>query len=64
MDDLYKILWNLIENPTAPRFYRELRDHYYRLNKTHEVLAIDYLIEQRFGKKDASTDDSLTGSKP
>ncbi len=48
--DIYKIMISLLDNPFAPKFYRELRDYYAKTGKINESLAFDHLIEQKFGK--------------
>lgn len=61
--ELYKILANLVQNPLAPRFYRELRDYYLRVGKANEAAAFDQLIEHKFGKKHDSVDNSPANSE-
>jgi hypothetical protein len=56
--DVFKILAELFEKPNAPKFYRELRNHYLAQGLTNEALALDYLLEIKFQKKDDKSSDS------
>lgn len=56
--ELYQILVAILEKPSVPKFYRELRTHYENNGQLHEASAISHLIEKRFEKKDGSTVDS------
>jgi hypothetical protein len=53
--DIYQILIHLLEKPNAPKFYRELRDHYVAQGMIHESEAINQLLQQKFEKQDAQT---------
>lgn len=62
--NLYKVLFNLVGNPLVPRFYRELRDYYIRMDKPNEAAAFDHLLEQKFGKKDIDQNDKNVYNQP
>jgi hypothetical protein len=61
--DLYQILAAILDKPSVPKFYRELRNHYQSKGMMHESSAISHLIEHRFEKKDVITVDSPHGSQ-
>lgn len=53
--EIYQILLAILDKPDAPKFYRELRNHYQTNGMQHEASAISYLIEKKFDKKDDNT---------
>lgn len=61
--NLYEVLFNLVESPLVPLFYRELRDYYMQTDKPNEAAAFDHLLEHKFGKKDDSIDNSSDDSE-
>lgn len=56
--EIYEILLAMLDKPDAPKFYRKLRDHYQNIGRPHEVSALNYLIEKKFEKKDATPVDN------
>lgn len=48
--EVYKLLAELIKNPSAPRFYRKLEELYKKMNMKNESDAFRNLIETRFNK--------------
>lgn len=54
--EAYKILLAILGKPDAPKFYRNLRDHYKNNGFINESAALDHLIEKKFGKKDVNND--------
>lgn len=51
--DIQKVFLNMLQYPNSPKTYRELRDLYNKLGRSHEAKAFDYLIEVKFnGSRD------------
>ncbi len=48
--DIFQTIINLIDKPDAPKFYRQLQEHYQSKGRIHEAEAIGYLIEKKFRK--------------
>jgi len=48
--EVYEILFELIKNPDAPKFYRDLHNFYSKLGLTNESEAFLHLLEIRFKK--------------
>ena len=61
--ELYQILINLVKHPSAPRFYRELRDYYLKSGMFNEAAAFDRLLEHKFGEKNDPINDSFASEK-
>lgn len=55
--DIGYILANLVKNPFAPRFYRQLKEYFLSISKKNEAEAVDFLLKTRFGE-DVTFDDS------
>ena len=53
--EIYKILLAILDKPDVPKFYRKLRDHYQNNGFLQESSALNYLIENKFDKKDVSS---------
>jgi len=54
---IYEILIEILEKPNVSKFYRNLRDQYKKEEMPLESSAIDWLIQQKFRKKDDITSD-------
>lgn len=50
--DVFQILLNILDKPSAPKFYRELYNYYKSKNMQNETEAIRYLIENKFNKNE------------
>lgn len=55
MNELQKIIINIIKNPNIPKSYRELSSYFKSKNKKIETEAINYLLEIKFNEKDSDT---------
>jgi hypothetical protein len=48
--EVYEILYELIKNPEAPKFYRDLQNFYEKLGLKNESEAFLKLLEIKFKK--------------
>ena len=49
--DIANIFSSILDKPDVPKFYRELQSYYQKNNLHNESLAIGFLLENKFGKK-------------
>lgn len=56
----YEIFLSILEKPNVPRYYRDLLSFYRNSNMPEEAAAIDFLIENKFGKKNDEVIDDHT----
>lgn len=55
MQELQKIIINIIKNPHIPKFYRDLSIYFdSQYNKKVEIDALKYLLETKFNENDSN----------
>ena len=52
---IYELLVEIVKNPDAPKFYRQLYEHYKSKGMDNESQAVLYLIETKFKKNDSNS---------
>lgn len=52
---IFEIIFNIINNPNAPRFYRDLKSLLKSQNREKEADAIEVLLSKKFKKNDINT---------
>lgn len=48
--ELYKIFIEMLQYPNSPKVYRNMRDFYDKVGKSHEAKAFSYLLEMKFNE--------------
>jgi len=56
--NIYQIIVNIIEKPNVPKFYREIKKYYFDNKLINESEAYDFLIQEKFGKNNESTNNN------
>lgn len=59
----YQIIVDILDKPNVPKHYRQLKEYYSNCSMQNEALAVDYLLEKKFGKNNETSDDSFDNSK-
>jgi hypothetical protein len=61
--EVSEIFFDLLKTPNAQRWYRELKNFYLKNNYVEEADAINYLLEEKFGKKNEKTSDDTSSTQ-